>query len=301
MAVAEDPQQQLDWEARQRPRAALAAVLAALLMFSSDIATQVVSRDAPRAGFLQSLENAVKPGPVGTHPSAATPFFQWYDDHAAELLGAAIASALGLAALGYALAFLAAATRARLDRMPRWVAPLVVVGAVLMAVARVLGSVAFATAVSDFLGGPRTVDRAADVSNGSLLLAAQLIGQAGALALAAGFVLVALNAMRAGLITRFLGVLGVISGILVVLPLLPVVQPFWLIMTGLLIIGRWPGGAPPAWRTGRAEPWPSSQQLAEARRERAAARGGEPATEPPAPEAPAPQPAAQKRKRKRRK
>ena len=63
---------------------------------------------------------------------------------------------------------------------------------------------------------------------------------------------------------------------------------------------------PPAWRTGRAEPWPSSAEL---REQRARARGGERRGEPveePEPEpaavggAPSPSASARKRKRKRR-
>ena len=301
MAVAEDPQQQLEWEARQRPRAALAALLAAVANFGADAYTQVVSRDAPHSPFLLALQQAVKPGPVSSQPSSSIPFFQWYDEHGTALIVAAVASAVGLVALGYVLAFLAAATRARLERMPRFAAPLVLMGAVLMGVARILGAVAFGDSVSDFLAGPRTVEAAKHVSSGSFLLASQLIGQAGALALAAGFVIVSLNAMRAGLITRFLGVLGIISGVLVILPLLPVVTPFWLVLTGVVILGRWPGGPPPAWRTGRAEPWPSAAQMAEARRERAVAERGEEGPEPAAEPAVAAGRAPQKRKRKRRK
>ena len=45
--------------------------------------------------------------------------------------------------------------------------------------------------------------------------------------------LICLNAMRVGLLTRFMGVLGIITGALQILPLggpLPVVQCFWLLM-----------------------------------------------------------------------
>jgi hypothetical protein len=41
----------------------------------------------------------------------------------------------------------------------------------------------------------------------------------------------------------------------------PVVQTFWLLAIAYLISGRWPTGVPPAWRSGRAEPWPSSAQM----------------------------------------
>ena len=106
--------------------------------------------------------------------------------------------------------------------------------------------------------------------------------------------------MRAGLLTRFVGILGVIVGALVIIPIGPVqvVQPFWLLAIGLLFAGAWPGGAPPAWRTGRAEPWPSQQEVAEARRaaraQHQAAANGPATVEEAAPAAPA------RRKRKRR-
>ena len=34
------------------------------------------------------------------------------------------------------------------------------------------------------------------------------------------------------------------------------VLPFWLVALGVLFLGRWPRGVPPAWSTGRAQPWP---------------------------------------------
>jgi hypothetical protein len=44
---------------------------------------------------------------------------------------------------------------------------------------------------------------------------------------------------------------------MMVLVPLPIVQIFWLAALGFILLGRWPGGAPPAWRTGQAEPWPT--------------------------------------------
>ena len=140
-------------------------------------------------------------------------------------------------------------------------------------------------------------------------LFASLLGLPGALGLALSLVFVAMNAMRVGLLTRFMGVLGIITGALQILPFggpLPVVQCFWLIMLALLFSNRWPGGMPPAWRTGRAEPWPSSAEQRERRARAAAERRGEPVEEPGEPEpaavggGPSPAAAARKRKRKRR-
>jgi hypothetical protein len=119
---------------------------------------------------------------------------------------------------------------------------------------------------------------------------------------AAGVLLVSLNAMRAGLLTRFLGILGVVAGVVSVFPQLmpvPLVQAFWLLALGLMLIGR--TTVPPAWRTGKAEPWPSAKQSAERRRAAEERRQGiEPEPQPkPAPSA-KPHPSSKKRKRKRR-
>jgi hypothetical protein len=132
---------------------------------------------------------------------------------------------------------------------------------------------------------------------------------------AVSFVLVALAAMQQGLLTRFMGYLGIFAGALVLFQIvqIPVVQGYWLAALAFMFSGRWPTGMPPAWTSGRAEPWPSS---AEARARRAAGAGGAggsssrrgPAPKPQAQPAGAPAPATNgrsrsttpKRKRKRR-
>ena len=103
----------------------------------------------------------------------------------------------------------------------------------------------------------------------------QLGNYLGVLLTAMGVVLVSLNAMRVGLLTRFMGFLGIFAGVLVIFPLvpIPIVEGFWLVALGFLFSGRWPSGLPPAWRSGRAEPWPSSQEM---REQRMAAAGRKP-------------------------
>ena len=105
--------------------------------------------------------------------------------------------------------------------------------------------------------------------------------------------------------------LGIIVGVLFVIPLgtLQVVQPFWLLTLTALFLGRWPNGVPPAWQTGKAEPWPTQQELREERDKAKAAQlkaagKAEPEAEPePAAAAASTGPAhpsSKKRKRKRR-
>ena len=216
---------------------------------------------------------------------------------------------LAILALAWAVTFLAAATKARRPEFARAAVYVTLVGAVLLALADVIAPVVQIFTFNDFLDGPRTVDDARNLT-GSALVTGQLLGFVGRFVLAAGVLLVSLNAMRAGLLTRFAGSLGVVAGALLVLPQLaplPVVLWVWLLATGLTMLGTGRVGLLPAWRTGNAEPWPSAQQAALARREAEERRQGiTPAAEKPAP-TPRPEPttgrphpSSKKRKRKRR-
>jgi hypothetical protein len=84
--------------------------------------------------------------------------------------------------------------------------------------------------------------------------------------------------MRVGLLTRFMGVLGAIGGVLFILPLtpLPLVQVFWFIAAGALYLGKSGSGQgmPQAWTTGESVPWPSQQEIREAKLAARAERQG---------------------------
>src|SRR5205823_7093693 len=110
-----------------------------------------------------------------------------------------------------------------------------------------------AHAADQFLAGSvKTNKHAEDVLRNATTAVAGL-SLAASIATGLGTVLVSLNAMRAGLLSRFMGVLGIILGVLFVLPLIasPIIQLFWLLALGLLFLGNWPGaGRGPAWETG---------------------------------------------------
>jgi hypothetical protein len=110
-----------------------------------------------------------------------------------------------------------------------------------------------------------------------------------------------------------MGYLGMFAGALVLFQItqVPVVQTFWLLAVAYLVSGRWPTGVPPAWRSGRAEPWPSSAEMRAMRAAEMGDRPGRgrrrpapvPAAEPDAATAPSnarTRAATPKRKRKRR-
>ena len=286
----------LAWEARQRKPAGVAAIAAAFLTLLGAVWGGLVFSDVPQGGMLEALDRAAEPGPYGALESLRVPVYQFYDDNVAGVLASTVMRALGLLGLGWALTYLAVATRARRPEVPRIAQYLPVIGAVLSALATLLSTIATIMAVGEFLDGPRTVDDADVITESGLLVTAQLVNLPGLLALAVGLVLICLNAMRAGLLTRFMGVLGIITGALLVFPLgspLPIVQCFWVFMLGMLYLGFWPGGAPPAWASGEAMPWPAGGQ----RR-----RMGRPAPEPepPAGDSGPSRAGSSRKKRKRR-
>jgi hypothetical protein len=302
----EGSEDHLAWEARQRTSAAAAAVVAGVLTFVGTVWRGLALADLPHTGIAESVGRAAEPGRIGELESLKVRTFEYYDDHAISALLSSLLVAIGYVALGWALTYLAVATRARRPAFRSWLVYLPLIAATIQALATLLSSYATNRAVSDFLDGPRTVDAAQDVGTGGLSVFASLLGLPGALGLALALVMISLNAMSVGLLTRFMGVLGIITGALVFLPIggpLPVVQSFWLIMLALLFSGRWPNGQPPAWRTGNSEPWPSSAQVREQRQRAAAERRGEVYEEPepePASVSAGPSPSASGRKRKRK-
>jgi hypothetical protein len=314
--AVEGSEDQLAWEARQRTPAAIAAAVAGVFIFVGTVWRGLTLSDLPRNGLVESLDRAAEPGAIGGMESLKVDAYQVFDDNAVGVLASSVLVAIGYLALGWTLTYLAVAARARRPEFPRLLVYVPLIAGILQALATVLSAFATNSAISDFLGGSRTVDAAEEVTTTGLGVFAQLLGLPGALGLALAIVMISLNAMRVGLLTRFMGVLGIITGALQILPFggpLPIVQSFWLVMLSVLFSGRWIGGQPPAWRTGRAEPWPSGAEVREQRKRAAAERRGEvyepdepeperqPEGEPAAvPAGPSPSASARKRKRKRR-
>jgi hypothetical protein len=76
------------------------------------------------------------------------------------------------------------------------------------------------------------------------------------LGLIVAMVYVPLQAVRAGLLTRFFGTLGMALGVsIILLPPGTLLLSLWMGWLGLLFVGRVPGGRPPAWEAGEAIPW----------------------------------------------
>jgi hypothetical protein len=294
----------LAWEAKQRKSAAIAALLAGILTLVGTLWRGLILQDAPRPGLLEALARLQDPGPpIGPQKSLAIPFFEYYQDHELTILAASALVALGSVGIGWALTYLAVATRARRPEFPKLLVYLPIVAAVLNGVYVLASEISRSRGFDSLLNGPATVDSVLDLGADAFAIFAAIIGLPGTLGLALALVFVSLNAMRVGLLTRFMGVLGMITGALLVIPFggpLPVVQCFWLIMLAVLFLGRAPGGTPPAWRTGNAEPWPTSAQVREQKAKAAAEARGEQWDVEPVTAGPSPSASARKRKRKRK-
>lgn len=227
-----------------------------------------------------------------------------------DVIGSVV-NACALLAVAGTLSYLYGAAQARKPDLKSWVRIATIVGGVLAALSGVVYAIVIASKANDFVShGTQTYQQAHQLTQATIVLVMPFIGQAAALLLAIGFVLTSLNALRVGLLTRFMGYLGIFAGVLVIFPIgspVPVVQGFWLLTLAYLLYGRWPTGVPPAWTTGRAQPWPSSAEMREQRGKAAPAGAKTKPARTPAPQAvgaPAargPRAATPKRKRKRRK
>ncbi|HEX8159032.1 MAG TPA: hypothetical protein VF526_16730 [Solirubrobacteraceae bacterium] len=315
-------------EQRRRIQAGAAAIAAGVLTIGGGVLAAVVYSDLPTVPLLGAMRERLNP--VAPAESLKARQVLFYSDNAFELIAVSIVLALAAAAIGLSLSHLYRSTKARRPELPRAAVIAAVGGAVCVAVAGIVQVVGVSVEAGSFANSAtRNSQAARDALNSPLVIASLFLRQVGVFALGLAFVLLSLNAMRVGLLTRFMGVLGIIVGVLFIVPLgssLPIVQAFWLIALGALFLGYWPPGRPPAWATGEAQPWPTQQEIREARLGQRAGEGGgarsrsrngrettDPAPrlrkeraeppETPAPEAPTtkvPHPSSKKKKRKRR-
>ena len=251
--MARSASEQLAWESRAGRMAAGAAALSLLLFVGGSVyGLTAVERRQPRTiGDLAPLAEA----PV-------------------EFVAPAVIAALGFALFGLVIAFLYRVTKYRRPQLPSAALALIVFGAVVAAVTLVAQRIDIVNAAQSLSsGGVKPDAPVRDELRGRVVLQVILgLNLGGYLALGLATVLISIGAMRAGLLSRFLGILGVIAAMSLLLPLLPlqVLFMFWLGALAALFVDRWPGGRGPAWSNDEAQPWPGmAQRNAELDRRRA--------------------------------
>lgn len=314
MTTATEIEQRTAYESERRARLAVPAVAGGVLYLLSGIILSATLKELPAVGIVQGLEPALR-GEANPAVSPRAAEVKYIDHHAFGLIAGTVLTAIAVAALTLVLLFIVDAAR---FRRPTWPAarPLVLAGGVGVALLNVVHEVVLVIEAHKFATGGDFTNKAVDralltAGSGGIILG--LLGLLAALALAVGMIAVMLGSMRAGLLPRWLGVLGILSGLLF-LPFfgtttLQLIPTFWLVATGILLMERWPAGDPPAWAAGEARPWPTQAEMRAKREEekggptrsrsggsKSSPNGGELADV-----APAPTPATGGSRRKRRK
>ncbi len=279
----------LAWEARWSRPVALATFAAIVLIIAAiAVATQGVGNGSGESELLRNV-----------------------DAHRSAQLISSILQAIGVGLLAAPLYYLFRAAKARSEAMRGQLVGVVVAAPLFLAALAILSGLSTLHGASDFVSNevPRLLAKGVALnSDHANEAASDAIAEAPLRPLAAGFgiggqlgfviamVYTSLYAMRTGLLTRFWGslgmALGAVSFIFFQFALL------WFIYVGLLYVGWVPGGRPPAWTSGEAEPWPTPGEKASA----AMGVGDEPPIEGEATEVedPASLESVERRKRKQR-
>jgi hypothetical protein len=266
-----DIEQRTTFESERRARLAVPAVAGGVLYLLSGIILNATLKELPTVGVVQGLEPALR-GIANPAVSPRAQEVKYIDHHAFGLITSSVLTAMAIVALTLVLLFIADSTRFR--RPMAWPAarPLVLAGGIGYALLNLIHEVLLAIEAHKFATGHNLSNAAVEkalLSSGSLGIALGLLGLIAALALAVGMIAVAVGAMRAGLLPRWLSVLGVLSGLLFLpffaTPTLQLIPTFWLVATGILLMERWPNGDPPAWAAGESRPWPTQAEMREKR------------------------------------
>lgn len=244
-------------ELKLRPRFALLSALAGILLFAGTVVQSAGPQPKVQELTVQLLVTSKRTG--------------------LEILGALV-NGLGLLGLGATLTFLFMSVRARKPEAAQATWIVAVIGAVVAAVGGIVYGILVSDKAHQFVThGAQTYPEAARLLSGGGVAALQYGGLLGSLLLSVGFVLISLNAMRVGLLTRFVGYLGIgaAAASLLLIGSAPalLIEVGWLLAVAYLLAGRWPNGDPPAWQSGQAVPWPSSAETRGQRQRPTAGRG----------------------------
>jgi hypothetical protein len=209
--------------------------------------------------------------------------------HRGAYLAAGILQAIGVGVLFVVLRYLYRVVKYRRDDLPKQVWPLATIAPPLLGIFALAGTFQQLHVVEQVfqalpLAPQKAIDFAKDEQTKGAAVAIGIGGSVAGLSIAAAFILLSQNARKSGVLPNFIGIIGIIVGVFLVLgPLIgsvlgpiPIVQWFWLAALAALFLGYWPNGRPPAWESGEEEPWPSAQEV---RAQRMAARDEEPEEE----------------------
>jgi MFS family permease len=233
---------QLAWEARLSPRVGIAAALGAIFVAASFLVQLPLLRDRTKneADTLHSVHR-----------------------HATAYVTGGLLQLVALLCVVAVLWFLYRATKYRREQTPVIALVLGIAGPLLFALAGAIGPFVIRHFANEFAASANQSNQhAKDLVSGGSAAAFSIITPAAGLAFAFSMIMTNINAIRTGLVSMFVGIIGVIGGILFVLPLGPpqLLMFFWLGSVAIILLDRWPGGRGPAWKSGEAQKWPTAME-----------------------------------------
>ncbi len=233
---------QLAWERRFGPRAGAAALGGAMFIVASFISQLSLLR-------------------VKTKNEADT--LRAVHSHASGYVAGGVLQLVALLFLAVVLYYLYRAARHRRPQTPTIGLVLGVAGPILFGIVGAIGPFVIRHYAMEFVNGANhTNQHAKDLVSGGAARAFGIATLPTGLAFAFAVIITNINCMRAGLVSTFVGIIGVIGGLLFVLPLGPpqLLLFFWLVALTVILFDRWPGGRGPAWETGEAVKWPTAME-----------------------------------------
>jgi hypothetical protein len=266
-------------ETERRNRLGVPSIAGGVLFLLGGVIVSTTLRSLPTVGTIQGLAPALR-GEANPAVSPGAPEVRFIDHHAFGLIAGNLLQAVAILFLIVILLFLLGAVRFRRPETSKIARPLVLYGGAAMVLVSIAHPVAQVLNAHNFVTGSDFTAEAVNhaLTQSAVLEISEYLGLLGGLALAAGMVVVTLGATRTGLMARWTMYLGIFAALLAFTPFglalgeaQQLIPAFWMVSTGILLMGRWPGGDPAAWPAGQARPWPS--QL-EARAQREAGRTG---------------------------
>jgi hypothetical protein len=249
-------------ESERRGRLSVPAFAGGVLYLLSGIIISETLKGAPSVGLLQGIEPALS-GVSNPAVSPRAAEVKFISHHTLPLIAGSVLAGIAIGALTLVLLLLVDATRFRRPESWSLTRPLVLFGGIAVAVVSIGHQILSAILTHHFVVGHDFSGHAVELAltKGTANELSDYFDLVAGLALATGMIATMVGTMRVGLLTRWVGALGIFTGVLIFLPIggatLEVVPAFWMVAMGMLYAERWPGGDPPAWTSGQARPWPT--------------------------------------------
>lgn len=256
------PEHVLEREDRQRKPAAYAAVLSAILVAVGVILEQMLASKAIPDFQQADVVSTMAAAQAGQDlpPSFLTAVGEFQIENASQTIAIGTLRGVAVLLLIPIVLLIIRGARERGAPVPRLLDPIVIAGMAMVGVLSVVTAVlepGFYREARELGFAPEQIR---DAYKDSGLVGLSFLGLFAALMAGIPISMASVQAMRVGLMPRLLGFMGVLIGILFVMPALEstgLLRSIYFAVIAFILVGKFGDGLPEAWKTGRAvEPQP---------------------------------------------